>query len=212
MSEFKPTAPGWYWADTKQMHRVSNIINIKTGKLFLAVEILDEFGDPDYLPLEEFTFLAPVVPLEDGPGINAIQRQCLETALVTSNTGYCVLGLVDESIEALAEYWHGLTDEQRRSVDARLRGNIQTVLMLGADISRAKKAIRACELPALPEPSDEAKGKIWKEGTDAIWYLNVLFDRCGAKAADAYQWLKGKLSKRAQAGTLAATTKREGES
>lgn len=213
MSDFKPTAPGWYWADTKQMHRVSNIINIKTGKLFLAVEIWDEFGDPDYLPLEEFKFLAPVVPLEDGPGINAVQRDCLATALPSCNLGYMVIGGVDEYTEVLAEYWRGLTNDQReKEFSAEERGLIQTQIQLGHKWSEFKKRTRAGLRPPLPDPSPEAVEKIAREVMDVSWYNNGALAKCGWLASQGFAWLKGKLLARQAAGTLAATEKREGES
>jgi len=120
-----------------------------------------------------------------------------------------VIGGVDEGIEKLAEYWRGLTDAQRMKFSKEIRGLIQTTLMLGAQYSSLKKALRAGTLPPLPDPSPEAIEKIAQESMDVGWYHMVTLKRCGWTAAKGYAWLREKLSKRKASGTLAATGKRE---
>lgn len=207
MSDFKPTAPGWYWMQT-----------FRGGKRPEWVDILND-GSAVYAGWNSWRdlhpsecWLAPVVPLEDGPGVNAVQRDCLATALPSCNLGYMVIGGIDEYTEVLAAYWHGLTDDQRlKEFSAEERGLIQTQIQLGHKWSAFKKRTRAGLRPPLPDPSPEAVEEIAHEVMDACWYSMGALAKCGWLASQGFAWLKGKLLARQAAGTLAATEKREGE-
>lgn len=212
MSEFKPTAPGWYWAKSAPRRKPEIFrVLMDIGDGSLGVKLGGGIMPIDSPAIGPFEWLAPVVPLEDGPGINAIQRQCLETSLPTTTLEYCLLGLAGETGEVMTEADKGWTDEQKEEFSGEL-----TILMLEFRESTQmfewwKKAIRSGRESALPPLPDECKPAIVKELIDVLWYGLVGLDRCGVSASQAFEQLRAKLQARKEAGTLAATTKREGE-
>lgn len=197
MSEFKPTRPGWYWDPNGQIYWVGQ----DDDGLFI-----EDGGE--CIAVSECLFVAPVVALEDGPGINAIQRQCLETALPTTTLEYCLLGLAGESGEVAAEGRKGWKDADAQDVPGEMLRALANFIHGSRSLEWWKKAIRAGEKPALPPLPEDCKPAIAKELLDVLWYALVGLDRCGVSASEAFAQLYAKLQARKAAGTLAATEKR----
>jgi phosphoribosyl-ATP pyrophosphohydrolase len=86
---------------------------------------------------------------------------------------------------------------------------LQEFVVSAAGVELLKKAIRAGIESALPPLPDECKPAIAKELTDVLWYALVGLDRCGVSASEAFEQLRTKLQARKEAGTLAATEKRD---
>lgn len=209
MSDFKPTKPGWHWIS------IPNGIDPRFADPVWVAMFDDgpryKDGDGWHAPCGGIKFLGPVVPFEDGPGVNAIQRQCLETALPTTTLEYCLLGLAGEDGEVMAEARKGWKDADAQDVPGEMLRALANFIHGSRSLEWWKKAIRAGEKPALPPIPDECKPAIAKELLDVLWYALVGLDRCGVSASDAFAQLYAKLQARKAAGTLAATEKRKEE-
>lgn len=211
MSKFKPTAPGWYWdSDYDAVEVVSTSqydSDVKDVVDVLVAIVANAAGEIEQRPTSSIDWLAPVVRFEDGPGVNAIQIECVGAAAIRSNVGYAAVGQLEYAIKAMAAVWHGLSDDQRKNFPQPYRGIFQTVIMLGDDVAKARIGLRDGDLPAFSDPDPSVMLKVSDFSSNAEWYANQIHHYGEMKASEVAARRKERLSQ----NVVEVTTEQEGE-